>query len=302
MGRIHKIGDGAGFIAIDLDDAEQGIGVVRCARKILQSGAKDLARAVTYQMASLERKISGVSGGFNADGDDRDATVANLVAELVPLVESGEFMLDPAKGLSADDFARLRAVDARGPARSAAAEGATLRDRAIASGVVAAVHRFDPASVAVEGTGGVPDAVRLLLSDAGATITEPDLTTEVTADVVVVGSKVGVVDHRLAERIQTRAVVPWDSLPVTARALAVLERSGAAVLPDFVTTAGDVATWRADGSDDDARLADAADTVSSVLDDVADHQEGPFMAACYRAEAFLSTWQESLPFGRPLAP
>ena len=29
--------------------------------------------------------------------------------------------------------------------------------------------------------------------------------------------------------------------------------------------------------------------------------DGPFLGACYSAEAFLSTWQDELPFGRPLA-
>ena len=35
--------------------------------------------------------------------------------------------------------------------------------------------------------------------------------------------------------------------------------------------------------------------------DVIGHDEGAYLGACYRAEAFLRTWQETLPFGRPLA-
>ena len=30
-------------------------------------------------------------------------------------------------------------------------------------------------------------------------------------------------------------------------------------------------------------------------------KHGPFLGACHTAEAFLSTWQDELPFGRPLA-
>jgi hypothetical protein len=38
-----------------------------------------------------------------------------------------------------------------------------------------------------------------------------------------------------------------------------------------------------------------------VLDEVLEHEKGPLLAACYRAETFLRTWRETLPFGRPLA-
>ena len=31
------------------------------------------------------------------------------------------------------------------------------------------------------------------------------------------------------------------------------------------------------------------------------HADGPLLGACHRAEAFLRTWQDTLPFGRPLA-
>jgi hypothetical protein len=41
--------------------------------------------------------------------------------------------------------------------------------------------------------------------------------------------------------------------------------------------------------------------VRSLLDEVAGHPDGPLLASCYRAEAFLATWQTKLPFGRPLA-
>jgi hypothetical protein len=36
--------------------------------------------------------------------------------------------------------------------------------------------------------------------------------------------------------------------------------------------------------------------VGEVLGD----DEGPVLGACERAEAFLGTWMEALPFGRPI--
>ena len=41
--------------------------------------------------------------------------------------------------------------------------------------------------------------------------------------------------------------------------------------------------------------------VAAVLGEVMDHPDGPLLASCYRAEAFLATWCEQLPFGRPIA-
>jgi hypothetical protein len=32
-----------------------------------------------------------------------------------------------------------------------------------------------------------------------------------------------------------------------------------------------------------------------------DHPSGPLLGACEQAEAFLATWCDELPFGRPLA-
>ena len=50
---------------------------------------------------------------------------------------------------------------------------------------------------------------------------------------------------------------------------------------------------------DDLRSA-TADTVEAVMSETVEHDDGPFMAACYRAESCLQTWQDELPFGRPL--
>ena len=36
------------------------------------------------------------------------------------------------------------------------------------------------------------------------------------------------------------------------------------------------------------------------MNDTVGHADGAFMAACYAAEEFLRSWQDELPFGRPL--
>jgi glutamate dehydrogenase/leucine dehydrogenase len=124
------------------------------------------------------------------------------------------------------------------------------------------------------------------------------------ADVVVAGSKMGVIDHTVAERIgAAAAVVAGDRLPLTARALAVLRRAGTAVPGDFVALAGATLALWGDANRTEAEvLAGVVEEIGDLSRQFGEHEDGPFLAACFSAEAFLSTWQESLPFGRPLAP
>jgi len=110
--------------------------------------------------------------------------------------------------------------------------------------------------------------------------------------VLFCGSKVGSVDHDAAARLSASVVVPIGPLPITARAMAVCVRRGIVALPDFVTTAGPLL-----GDADTARIR-----VAGIIGEILDHPDGPTLGACERAEAFLSTWQETLPFGRPFAP
>jgi glutamate dehydrogenase/leucine dehydrogenase len=122
------------------------------------------------------------------------------------------------------------------------------------------------------------------------------------AQVLFVGSKAGVLDHEVAVRVRAQAVVPTGPVPVTAKALAQLRRQGVVVLPDFVTTAGPVfAMWPDDGATVEQVRATADEQIAAVTREVLTHDDGPLLAACYRAESFLRTWQETLPFGRPLA-
>ena len=122
------------------------------------------------------------------------------------------------------------------------------------------------------------------------------------ADVVFAGSRMGVVDHGVAEGLGCRALVPIGRLAYTAKALAVCRRHGVAAVPDFVALAGStVAAWSSpDTADDDVR-EEVASIVSTLMAQALTSDDGLFLGACYAAEAFLSTWQDELPFGRPLA-
>ena len=114
----------------------------------------------------------------------------------------------------------------------------------------------------------------------------------------------GVVNHEIAARIEdAAAVVACGRIPVTARALAVLRRSGVAVPADFVALAGSAfALWGDPARSEAELLAAVSETVGGLSSEFAAHADGPFLAACLAAESYLSTWQDELPLGRPLAP
>jgi glutamate dehydrogenase (NAD(P)+) len=334
--RIHKVAGTDAFVVFDLDEAPRSIGAVRLAPKILRDGAELLARSATYLAASFEQRVGGASAGVNARPDGRAEALAALVADLRPLVEKGELTIEAGKGVAAADLAALAEAD------PAALPTGERRDALLAAGVVAAADRalggLDGVTVAVEGWGQAPAALVTSLVAAGArvvavgtssaTVTAGDgldaaaLTGGTTdpatlgeagpaeailgaaADLLVLGSKAGVLDHTVADAVTARAVVPWGPVPVTAKALAALGRRGTVVLPDFLTTAGPalqaLGLVAADGSSEAGGERVAA-LVGAAVGEVFDHERGPLLGACLRAEAFLGTWQDTLPFGRPIA-
>jgi len=176
--------------------------------------------------------------------------------------------------------------------------GARITAVATSKGAVMAEAGFDPTALvaAIEGAG--PGAV----DELGGEVTPAWSVFAAPVDILCAGSKVGAVSDAGAGSIVAKAVVPIAPLAVTAKALAILRRAGVQVLPDFLAVSGPMfASFREDGSTlDDVRVV-AEEQVGSVLDDVLDHADGPLLAACYRAEAFMRTWQDTLPFGRPLA-
>jgi glutamate dehydrogenase/leucine dehydrogenase len=328
----NKLSTVDGFVVIDLPDAPVSTGIVRRAPTILSSGAADLARSLTYAYASLGMPRGGASAGINATDANGPAAIAAFVAEVAPMVAAGTFLPDPGKGVDGADLAPLAADDPRVPV---SAHG---HDELVAAGVLAAAEHavggLEGRGVAIEGFGPAsrPLVAELLahgarivaVSTAKGCVADPaglaalelakgaGIAAEgaqpgfkvlgVDCDVLFVGSKMGAVDHTGAAFVQATAVVPLAPLPVTAKALAVLHRAGVAVYPDFVVLAGPLlAAWGPPGRDDSALRAETAGTVRAMLDEVAGHADGVLLASCYRAESFLRSWRDDLPFGRPLA-
>lgn len=336
--RTHRLTSVDAFIVFDLDDVSSSVGVTRLAPRILVDGATWMARSATYQQASFELRRGGASAGINAAPDTRHDAIRRFVEEVGPMVAEGRFLTEAGRGLGDIDLAPLRVLDPR-PAiywqqRSAlAALGVAVS--------VEATGGLDGVTVAVEGLDRAgPDLVQVLtdrgakvvgVGTAAGTATEPagfdrDRLSEACsgggdpvlaladppeapgavlasdADVLVVGSRPGVLDHVAAATVRAARVVPHGPIPVTAKALAVLRGAGTMVLPDFVTTAGPLFAEVAPGG---GEPSDPAGTLTrvlpEVLTEVLDHERGPLLGACLRAEAFLRTWRSELPFGRPLA-
>ena len=290
--KYQKLSSTDAFIVFDLDDAP-AVGTTRLARKILRDGAELLARSTTYAFASFELQMGGGSAGINAEGDDRDAAVASYVDEVKELVSSGRWATDPGLGLTEDDLAELRIADTR--PRALWTDG--LADALTAQGAVAAAGAardgLAGATCAAVGTGPVLDQLRPAVAEAGASMVDGGV--DATCDVLFLAGKAGMLDHDAAAQVQADVVVPLTPVPVTARAHAVLSQAGRIHVPDFLSTAAPLLHAHAtDG-------ADPVDRVAAVVAELSTAEAGLWMAAVLRAEDFLRSWQDELPFGRPLA-
>ena len=76
---VRKLESVDGFVVVDFADAP-ATGIVRRARKILQSSATDLARSLTYSFASFGIERSGASAGINATDDGAEDAIGAFVA------------------------------------------------------------------------------------------------------------------------------------------------------------------------------------------------------------------------------
>jgi hypothetical protein len=273
-------------------------------------------QAVAAFVAELEPRVAAGELGLDpAKGLSAD--------DLAPLTA-----VDPRSALGSTGGPTGTLADALLGAGIAAAAGASLGD-------------LDGATVVVEGAGGSgPAVVEALISrgarvvgiatPSGTVAVGPDADTDelvgqwteagdglpaargsdlpptaalgLDADVLVCGSKIGLVDHDVAASLPQRLVVPCGPLPVTARGLAVARRRDITVLADFVTTAGPLLAFRPAEGANASTLLDATDQrIRAVVEATAGHDEGPLLGACLQAESFLRTWRDELPFGRPLA-
>jgi hypothetical protein len=177
--------------------------------------------------------------------------------------------------------------------------GARITSVATTAGSAERAEGFPPEELGAAFAAHGPDLVANLGVEPG----KPWGALAAEADLLLAGSKAGAITHDNAGYVKAAAVVPIGRVPVTAKALALLRREGVVVLPDFVTLAGaGFAAWPEQPTDDvDAVAGRVEEQVAAVLGEVLGHDDGPLLAAAYRAESFLRTWQEQLPFGRPLA-
>lgn len=340
-----KLTSTKGFVIIDLPGAP-AVGVVRSAPSILQSGAANFARSVTYSFAAFEVQSGGASAGVNAKPPERPEALAAFVAEVAPRVEAGGLLLDPARGVAEADIAPLRAADPRPSWLWAEVDGATGADELVAAGAVSAAGAVgvpvEGATVAIEGFGGAGLALARAVaerggrvvavsttagtaSDAagfdvaalaeawaaggdgvtksvGGTVGPPGAVLGAAADVLFVGSRPGVLAHDAAGAVAAKAVVPIAPVPYTTKALIQLQRAGVAVVPCFLAIAGPLLVGAGVVSDQRSVAAgEVAEGVATLVKASSAHEHGLFLGASVAAEAFLSTWQSSLPFGRPLA-
>jgi glutamate dehydrogenase (NAD(P)+) len=139
-----------------------------------------------------------------------------------------------------------------------------------------------------------------VLRYGGPVIPPAGLFTEVSADVVVPGTRPGTIGGRTAAALPpgVRVVAPAANVPYTAQGAAVLRQRGVVALPDFVCNAGAVIGYRsAAGATPGQVLAGVEATIGGLIRQALDHEDGPLAAAYEQAGAFLRGW-----WGEPPAP
>ena len=120
-------------------------------------------------------------------------------------------------------------------------------------------------------------------------------------DCIVVNSGPSAMTGEGASSLNSTPVIPAGAASLSSKALAVLRSSGAPATPDFlVSGAGALSWWPGEDASHESLRTAASDLVEGVLNEVGDHEQGAFLGACHRAEAFMDTWVTTRPFGRPL--
>ncbi|HTO01723.1 MAG TPA: hypothetical protein VL068_13720 [Microthrixaceae bacterium] len=335
---LPELATATAFVATDLDNAERYTGVVRSAKKILQDGAKLLARSQTYSWAVLGQQVSGASAGINLASEDRSAAIAGFCEQILPRFVAGELSLDAGKGVGAGEISPLIAADPVLARRHEEFMGTTLGAVLLAAGVATAAGQaiggLDGRTVVIEGSGDATAPLVKFISEQGGRVVAlanpdgsgsmVDMPTDldealavaagtaegqvnpgdafsIESDVLICGSKSGLIDHEVAARLVQSAIIPIGATPITARGLAVAHRREVKVLADFVSTSGPLFVELSPTADPAALVATATERVGSLCAEFAEHPDGDLLGACYRAEEYLKTWREELPFGRPIA-
>src|SRR5512142_1007325 len=132
-----------------------------------------------------------------------------------------------------------------------------------------------------------------VLRYGGPVVPPAGLFTDVSADVLVPGTRPGTISGQAAAALPpgVRVVAPAANAPYTAEGAAVLRRRGIVALPDFVCNAGAVIGYRSppDATPDQV-LAAAEATIGGIIREALSHRDGPLTGACERAGGFLRGW------------
>ena len=181
-----------------------------------------------------------------------------------------------------------------GVAREIETQGGTVKRISTNKGCVSG--NFDSATLADAWLEAGADCVEQLGSVEKAwTIWKSDV------DAIFVGSKPGAMSGDGAKGVGETPIIATSAAAVSSKALAILRKNNTPVAADFLSNIGPALAWWApeETSQDELRSSTSA-FVTGLLEETAGHSDGPFMAACYKAEAFMESWQEQRPFGRPL--
>ena len=125
----------------------------------------------------------------------------------------------------------------------------------------------------------------------------------VEADVLVPGTRPGVINRRAAESLppRVRVVAPAANVPYTRSGAEVLHRRGITALPDFVCNAGAVIGYRSPRvATPEQVLADVEVKITALIAESLAHPDGPLAGSCERAASFLRGWWGDAP-GPPFA-
>ena len=273
--KIKKLESINAFVAVDLEDVP-GRGILRASKKILQGGAKDLARSMTYGLASLNLKETGISAGISTTPEEKSEAIKTFFEEVNAW--DTKFSLTAGLGVTPEDTTE---------------DDPKEKLQLLAMGaVISALSAKPDASTAIIDDKILGSVLEKELTNKGIEVISAENPITEKADILFCGSKIGAIDHETAETLSFSVIAPTAALPITTRAVAVCKRRNIIALPDFITTAGPLINDK----------NQITETLSSIIEEVINHVDGPLIGACERAEVFLSTWQSELPFGRPMAP
>ena len=126
------------------------------------------------------------------------------------------------------------------------------------------------------------------------------LFTRVDADVIVPGTRPGVITAQIAAALPqgVRVIAPAANAPYTEQGAQVLRERGILALPDFVCNAGAVLGYRAPADATPEQVLTAAGaTITEVITALMPHEGGPLAGGLAQAQGFLRGW-----WGEPPAP